>query len=196
MCKTKIEKTALGTGVINAAWDAETQLLSITIDEKTNTLDIEKAIAAVGYDTEHIQADATAYSNLPHCCQYERSAVYSDEKTSCCKSTGDSVSCCKHGDMNSACCKHDGEKESCCAQKEDGSKADCCKAGKTCCSSDNDHNSCCTGHSCVKTADNAHCCGKDAKCATTGCCKADMSCCAHVKVGEKCCTDGKCSHNN
>lgn len=182
MCKTKIEKTALGTGAVNAAWDAETQLLSLTINEKTNTLDIEKAIAATGYDTEHIQGDATAYSNLPHCCQYERTAVYNEEKAGCCKSHGDSAACSNKDDMTTTCSKHNDNKDaSCCAPLADGSKADCCKADKACCSSDKDH---------------ASCCGKDAKCATTGCCKADMSCCAAVKAGDTCCAGGKCSHNN
>lgn len=187
MCKSKIEKTALGKGAVKADWDTDTQLLTLIVDEKTSSIEIEKAIAAAGYDTEHIQGDATAYNNLPHCCQYERTADYDHAKAGCCKTDGDSATCCKHNDKSASCC----------APKADGSKADCCIEGKTCCGADMDHASCCSSeHTCVKSADTDHCCGKDAKCITSGCCKEDMSCCAGVKVGDTCCTGGKCNHNN
>lgn len=195
MCKSKIEKTALGAGAITAAWDSETQLLAISTDEKANSLDIEKAIAATGYDTEHIQGDATAYSNLPHCCQYDRVAAYDHAEAGCCESHADSAVSCTHDNMKADCCKHKENIASCCAPLANGSKADCCKEGKDCCTAGADHATCCSAeHTCIKSADNTHCCGQESKCTTSGCCKKDMTCCASIKVGDACCTGGKCDH--
>jgi hypothetical protein len=39
---------------------------------KTSSLDIQKSIAAVGYDTQDVKADDAAYKKLPKCCQYKR----------------------------------------------------------------------------------------------------------------------------
>jgi hypothetical protein len=37
-------------------------------------MNIEKEIAAVGYDTQDVKATDDAYHKLPKCCQYEREA--------------------------------------------------------------------------------------------------------------------------
>ena len=39
--------------------------------DKTSALDIEKSIAAIGYDTQDVKADDAAYKKLPKCCQYK-----------------------------------------------------------------------------------------------------------------------------
>ena len=72
-CKSKIEKAATKAGASTASWSDETYLLAVNYDEtKTSVLDIEKAIAAVGYDTQDVKADDAAYKKLPKCCQYDR----------------------------------------------------------------------------------------------------------------------------
>jgi mercuric ion binding protein len=72
-CKSKIETAAKEAGAIDANWSDETYLLVINYDDsKTSALDIEKQIAAVGYDTQDVKADDAAYKKLPKCCQYIR----------------------------------------------------------------------------------------------------------------------------
>ena len=72
-CKDKIEKAAKKGGAAVADWSDETYLLVINYDaSKTSSLDIQKSIAAVGYDTQDVKADDAAYKKLPKCCQYER----------------------------------------------------------------------------------------------------------------------------
>lgn len=74
MCKKRIEKAALDVkGVRSAEWSAEKQAIDLYINpKKTNTKEIEKAIAKAGHDTEHITATEEAYENLHSCCQYSR----------------------------------------------------------------------------------------------------------------------------
>ncbi|MEO8712056.1 MAG: copper chaperone [Parafilimonas sp.] len=72
-CKGKIEKAATDAGAASANWSDETYLLVINYAaEKTSALDIEKSVAAVGYDTQDVKADDAAYKKLPKCCQYKR----------------------------------------------------------------------------------------------------------------------------
>ena len=73
MCKKTIEKAATGIdGVTNANWDKDKKNIAVTYDSnKTNEMVIHKAIASSGYDTEKVAADATAYNELPGCCQYD-----------------------------------------------------------------------------------------------------------------------------
>ena len=72
-CKSKIEKAAETAGAATANWSDETYLLVVNYDAaKTTVLDIEKSIAAVGYDTQSVKADDAAYKKLPKCCQYDR----------------------------------------------------------------------------------------------------------------------------
>ena len=74
MCKATIEKAANSVnGVTTAIWDVDKKKIDVTFDsEKTTEIAIEKAIAAVGYDTENIKGDLNAYQNLPSCCLYTR----------------------------------------------------------------------------------------------------------------------------
>jgi len=71
MCKTRIEKTALVTGVSKAVWDAKSKKLSLTYDPaKVKTDAIMKALAAVGHDTDKYKASDKVYNSLPGCCKY------------------------------------------------------------------------------------------------------------------------------
>ena len=72
-CKNKIEKAATSAGADVANWSDETYLLVVNYDaSKTSSLDIQKSVAAVGYDTQDVKAEDAAYKKLPKCCQYER----------------------------------------------------------------------------------------------------------------------------
>lgn len=72
-CKSKIEKAATSAGATSANWSDETLLLVVNYDaSKTSVMNIEKAIAAVGYDTQSVKASDAAYKKLPKCCQYDR----------------------------------------------------------------------------------------------------------------------------
>lgn len=71
MCKARIEKTALVTGVSKAVWDVKTKKLSLTYDPaKVKTDAVLKALAAVGHDTDKFKATDKAYNSLPGCCKY------------------------------------------------------------------------------------------------------------------------------
>ncbi|WP_112379148.1 heavy-metal-associated domain-containing protein [Flagellimonas maritima] len=72
MCKERIEETAIKLkGVKYASWDIPTKQLSLIINEnKCNPLDIKKAIAEVGHDTDMAEAEAAVYDKLPECCKY------------------------------------------------------------------------------------------------------------------------------
>lgn len=74
MCKDRIEKAALSVdGVKKANWDEETQTVHVDFDpQKTNSDEIQKAIAKVGHDTEKYKASDSIYNELPECCLYER----------------------------------------------------------------------------------------------------------------------------
>lgn len=73
MCKKTIEKAANGVdGVVKASWDVNKKKIDVSFDgSKTNEMAIHNAIAASGYDTEKVDADSNAYSDLPECCQYD-----------------------------------------------------------------------------------------------------------------------------
>ena len=74
-CKSKIEKAALKAGAESADWNADNYQLVISYNnEQTSAMNIEKEIAAVGYDTQDVKATDDAYRKLPKCCQYEREA--------------------------------------------------------------------------------------------------------------------------
>ena len=116
-CKKKIESAAKKAGASYASWDVDTKVLTVKYNNSSsNTAKIEKAIAAVGYDTQNFKATEAAYKKLDKCCQYDRS-----EKTaaSCCDSQKCiDAKCMKDGkcDKDMQCCKDSG-----CDQK------DCCK---------------------------------------------------------------------
>jgi len=73
-CKKRIEKAAYSvSGVKMAIWNVETHQLNIILnEEKSSVSDVKKAIAKVGHDTDEAKATDEDYTNLHHCCQYER----------------------------------------------------------------------------------------------------------------------------
>jgi periplasmic mercuric ion binding protein len=72
-CKKKIESAAKKAGASYAAWNIDSKELIIKYNStSTNTAKIQKAIAAVGYDTPDYKASDDAYNKLDDCCQYER----------------------------------------------------------------------------------------------------------------------------
>ncbi|QTE23715.1 heavy-metal-associated domain-containing protein [Polaribacter cellanae] len=75
MCKKTIEKAAKNVeGVATASWNVDRKKIDISFDNsKTNAMEIHKAIAASGYDTEKAKGDLDAYNNLPGCCKYDHS---------------------------------------------------------------------------------------------------------------------------
>jgi copper chaperone CopZ len=74
LCKKRIEKAAFSvSGVKSAVWDVDSHLLSLILNEdKTSLLDVKKAVANVGHDTDEVKATEEIYDNLHSCCQYER----------------------------------------------------------------------------------------------------------------------------
>ena len=71
MCKARIEKAAMVTGVTKAVWDTKTKKLSLTYNPaKVKTDAVLKALAAVGHDTDKFKATDKAYNSLPGCCKY------------------------------------------------------------------------------------------------------------------------------
>lgn len=75
MCEKRIEKAAKIDGVLQADWDADSQMLRVTFDEtKVKPGKIHQAVAAIGHDTEKARADDKVYAQLHGCCQYERPA--------------------------------------------------------------------------------------------------------------------------
>jgi copper ion binding protein len=73
-CKNRIEKAANSVeGVKAANWDSEAQLLTVVYNpENTKLKQVKKAVAAVGHDTDQVNAKKKIYAELPGCCQYER----------------------------------------------------------------------------------------------------------------------------
>lgn len=72
-CKETIESSLKVDGILKADWNVDTKRIAVTYDESKINLDqIQKKIAAAGYDNDMYKGDDKAYSNLPDCCQYER----------------------------------------------------------------------------------------------------------------------------
>src|SRR5829696_395065 len=119
MCKSKIEKAAKTGGASYALWDVDSKMLTVKYNShSTNTTKIEKAVARVGYDTEHQKATQESYNKLDGCCKYERSA-----------STDAAHSCCDNAKCKEAACMKDGKcatDMSCCKEAGCDTK-DCCK---------------------------------------------------------------------
>ena len=73
MCKSRIEKAVKLEGITNAAWSPDSKLLVVSYETaKISNDDIQKAVAAVGHDTEKYSAEDKVYKKLPGCCLYER----------------------------------------------------------------------------------------------------------------------------
>lgn len=80
-CKKKIEAAAKKAGADYAMWDVDTKELTIKYNStSTNTAKIQKAIAAVGYDTPDFKATDEAYNKLDGCCQYDRTTASNNKK--------------------------------------------------------------------------------------------------------------------
>lgn len=74
MCETRIEKAAGAVeGVIKAVWNQETNMLEVKIDtKKAELLDVHKAVAKAGHDTDLVRAKDDVYAKLHSCCKYDR----------------------------------------------------------------------------------------------------------------------------
>ncbi len=73
MCKKTIEKASNQKDVAMVSWNKDTDIATITFDEKKTTEDaLLKKIAATGYDNERYRATDKAYAKLHECCQYDR----------------------------------------------------------------------------------------------------------------------------
>lgn len=75
MCKKTIEKAANSVeGVSKANWNKDKKMMMVSFDSsKTNEMEIQKAVAASGYDTEKVEGNLKAYDGLPGCCKYDHS---------------------------------------------------------------------------------------------------------------------------
>jgi mercuric ion binding protein len=73
-CQKRIQKAAYSVaGVKSASWSIETHQLALIInEEKCSLMDVKKAIAKVGHDTDSVKSTKEDYDNLHSCCQYER----------------------------------------------------------------------------------------------------------------------------
>lgn len=75
-CKKKIESAAKKAGATYAVWDVDSKELTIKYNSTaTDNAKIQKAIAAVGYDTPDFKATDDAYNKLDKCCQYDRTTA-------------------------------------------------------------------------------------------------------------------------
>lgn len=71
-CKERIENAADIKGVKLFVWDVDTKIATITYNtDKVTILQIEKAIAKIGYEAGNEKANENAYLKLPECCQYK-----------------------------------------------------------------------------------------------------------------------------
>lgn len=84
MCKSRIEKAASQVkGIKYANWDIPSKQLTLILDEnKCSPLDVKKAIARVGHDTDTEKAGNEVYNNLPPCCKFrDPNSLYLDHGT-------------------------------------------------------------------------------------------------------------------
>lgn len=74
MCKKRIEKAAFSVkGVKSADYHIDDKTLHLIINEvKCSSLDVKKAIAKAGHDSDEVKATDADYDKLHGCCQYER----------------------------------------------------------------------------------------------------------------------------
>ena len=73
MCKKTIEKSLKVEGIAQATWDKSSKQITVAYDSvKVNLDQIQRNIAAVGYDNDAYRGDDAAYEQLPECCKYER----------------------------------------------------------------------------------------------------------------------------
>jgi len=73
MCKETIESSLNLKGVLQADWNVDSKIMTVSYDDKIISLDsIQKNISLVGYDNETYRGSDLAYANLNTCCQYAR----------------------------------------------------------------------------------------------------------------------------
>jgi periplasmic mercuric ion binding protein len=74
MCQKRIQKAALSvSGVKSVTWNIETHQLNLILnEEKSSILEVKKAIARVGHDSEDYKATDEEYKSLHGCCIYVR----------------------------------------------------------------------------------------------------------------------------
>lgn len=74
MCKKRIENAAFSvSGVKSAEWHIDDHTLHLILNEqKCSVVDVKKAIAEVGHDTDEVKATKEQYEKLHGCCMYER----------------------------------------------------------------------------------------------------------------------------
>ena len=73
-CQKRIQKAAFSVlGVKSAEWHIDDHMLHLIInEEKCSVLDVKKAVAKAGHDTNEEKATPEVYKKLPGCCQYDR----------------------------------------------------------------------------------------------------------------------------
>ncbi|MDN3676240.1 metal transporter [Flavobacterium paronense] len=73
-CQKRIQKAAFSVpGVKSAEWNIDDHMLHLIInEEKCSLLDVKKAVAKAGHDTDEQKATSEVYKKLPGCCQYDR----------------------------------------------------------------------------------------------------------------------------
>jgi len=72
-CKKRIETAAMSVkGVKSASWNDETEMLHLVFTGESKTVEVQKAVAKAGHDTETIKADDNVYNALPGCCKYRK----------------------------------------------------------------------------------------------------------------------------
>lgn len=71
MCKERIEEALIQEkGIKSVTVDVDKKETTVIFNpKKINPNAIKKAISAVGYDADDIQAESGAYNDLPGCCQ-------------------------------------------------------------------------------------------------------------------------------
>jgi copper chaperone CopZ len=76
MCKESIEEALKESpGIQSADWNVNSKVLTITYDSTLTNLDnIYNVVSTTGYDSDKMKGSDSAYSLLPHCCQYKRKA--------------------------------------------------------------------------------------------------------------------------
>lgn len=79
MCKENIENAAKSIKGVEANWDLETKILSVSFSSEKVSLDnILKRIAEAGYDNEKYLADDDVYNSLAGCCYYTREGSWEE----------------------------------------------------------------------------------------------------------------------
>ena len=71
--KTKLKKAHYPQEFHYASWDKKNKKLDTLFDLSViKPVNIERAIANTGYDTQHIKTSNCAYNGIRSCCQYQR----------------------------------------------------------------------------------------------------------------------------